>query len=75
MIGDSGVGKSSYLLRLADDTFTTSFISTIGVDFKIINIRVDDQPVKLQVFFLKLKIDVSILVRYGTLQVQRDSEP
>lgn len=32
--GDSGVGKSCLLLRFADDNFTDSYISTIGVDFR-----------------------------------------
>ena len=49
MVGDAGVGKSSFILRLADDVFTNSYISTIGVDFKIINAKVDDQLIKLQV--------------------------
>lgn len=33
LIGDSGVGKSCLLVRFADDTYTDSYISTIGVDF------------------------------------------
>ena len=35
MIGDSGVGKSCLLLRFSDDSFSTNFITTIGIDFKL----------------------------------------
>ncbi|KAG5149688.1 hypothetical protein JHK82_016569 [Glycine max] len=31
LIGDSGVGKSGLLLRFSDGSFTTSFITTIGI--------------------------------------------
>lgn len=31
LIGDSGVGKTCFLLRFADDNFTSSHISTIGI--------------------------------------------
>jgi Ras-related protein Rab-1A len=34
LIADYGVGRSSLLLRYADDTFSDKYISTIGVDFK-----------------------------------------
>ena len=30
LIGDSGVGKTCILFRFSDDTFNTTFISTIG---------------------------------------------
>jgi Ras-related protein Rab-8A len=30
LIGDSGVGKSCLLLRFAEESFTPSFITTIG---------------------------------------------
>eukprot|EP00286_Rhodomonas_abbreviata_P012664 CAMPEP_0181323912 /NCGR_PEP_ID=MMETSP1101-20121128/20057_1 /TAXON_ID=46948 /ORGANISM="Rhodomonas abbreviata, Strain Caron Lab Isolate" /LENGTH=188 /DNA_ID=CAMNT_0023432009 /DNA_START=229 /DNA_END=792 /DNA_ORIENTATION=- len=50
LIGDSGVGKSCLLLRFSDDSFTTSFITTIGIDFKIRNIEQDGKRLKLQIW-------------------------
>lgn len=50
LIGNSGVGKSSLLLRFADDVFHDSFMPTIGVDFKIRTIEVDGKVIKLQIW-------------------------
>ena len=50
LIGDSGVGKSSLLLRFADDSFSENYISTIGVDFRFKTLAVDGKAVKLQIW-------------------------
>ena len=50
LIGDSGVGKSCLLLRFSDDSFTTSFITTIGIDFKIRTIEENGKRLKLQIW-------------------------
>uniref|UniRef100_A0A7S1GR15 Uncharacterized protein n=1 Tax=Cyclophora tenuis TaxID=216820 RepID=A0A7S1GR15_CYCTE len=50
LIGDSGVGKSCLLLRFADDAFTESYISTIGVDFRFRTVKIDKKTVKLQIW-------------------------
>merc|ERR1712216_574849 len=50
LIGDSGVGKSCLLLRFADDVYQESYISTIGVDFKIKTVNLDGQTIKLQIW-------------------------
>ncbi|KAI9025249.1 putative GTP-binding protein ypt1 [Phycomyces nitens] len=50
LIGDSGVGKSCLLLRFADDMYTDSYISTIGVDFKIRTIELEGKAIKLQIW-------------------------
>ena len=50
LIGNSGVGKSALLLRFTEDTFRETFHSTIGVDFKIKNVEMDNKIVKLQIW-------------------------
>ncbi len=45
-----GVGKSCLLLRYSDDSFTSSFITTIGIDFKIKSIMCGESKVKLQIW-------------------------
>ncbi|EMS50201.1 Ras-related protein RABD1 [Triticum urartu] len=50
LIGDSSVGKSCLLLRFADDAYVDTYISTIGVDFKIRTVELDGKSVKLQIW-------------------------
>ena len=49
LIGDSGAGMSCLLLRFADDTYAESYISTIGVNFKMRTIELDGRTIKLQI--------------------------
>jgi len=48
--GESGVGKSSLLLRFTDDTFDNEQAATIGVDFKVKVINIDGSNVKLAIW-------------------------
>ncbi|CBK19727.2 uncharacterized protein [Blastocystis hominis] len=50
MIGDSGVGKTCLLMQYASKTFIKTFITTIGIDFKIKTVNVLGKTVKLQIW-------------------------
>uniref|UniRef100_A0AAY3ZT88 small monomeric GTPase n=1 Tax=Denticeps clupeoides TaxID=299321 RepID=A0AAY3ZT88_9TELE len=50
LVGNSGVGKTSLLFRFTEDVFTTTFISTIGIDFKIKTIELHGKKIKLQIW-------------------------
>lgn len=46
LIGDSGVGKTSLLLRYSDEIFSAT-PCTVGVDFKIKTLKVDSKIIKI----------------------------
>src|SRR5690242_8696286 len=50
LVGESGVGKTSLLMRYTEGSFSDSFISTIGVDFKMKTIEMQDKKVKVQLW-------------------------
>ena len=50
IIGNSGVGKSCLLLRYAEDSFNENFFNTIGVDFKLKNVKHENDIIKLQIW-------------------------
>ena len=50
LVGDSSVGKSCILLRFVDNVFSDSYVSTIGVDFRVKTMEVNDKRVKVQVW-------------------------
>lgn len=73
IIGNSSVGKTSFLFRYADDSFTSAFVSTVGIDFKVKTVFRHDKRVKLQIW-----VSISLLVRYtrdqkGSYNIFRDN--
>ena len=50
IIGESGVGKSSLLIRFTDDTFDPDIGATIGVDFKVKTVDIDGNRMKLAIW-------------------------
>jgi len=50
IIGESGVGKSSLLLRFTDNVFDAEHPATIGVDFKVKTLTINGDRVKLAIW-------------------------
>ena len=50
VVGDSGAGKSSLLLRFCDDQYMPNYISTIGLDFKMKPVEIEGQTIRLQIW-------------------------
>jgi len=46
----AGVGKTSLLIRYSSHSFSPTFITTIGIDFKIKTVNMKGKRVKLQIW-------------------------
>lgn len=50
IIGDSGAGKSCMLMKYTDDIYGEAYMSTIGVDFRIKTLVINNKKIKLQLW-------------------------
>ena len=50
LLGNSDVGKSSLLLRFVDSLWNDAFVPTIGVDFKVKTLEINNKKVKMQIW-------------------------
>lgn len=50
IVGDTGVGKTSILIRFHENQFVLNQKTTIGVDYKAKEIQIMDEMVKLQIW-------------------------
>ena len=48
--GDAAVGKTSFINRITKGVFVTNLSSTLGVDFQVKTIRVDERNIALQLW-------------------------
>ena len=50
LLGNSDVGKSSLILRYVDQVWSDTFVPTIGVDFKVKTLEIDNKQIKMQIW-------------------------
>lgn len=56
IIGNSSVGKTSFLFRYVDDSFTSAFVSTVGIDFKVKTVFRKEKRIKLHIWVSEIRI-------------------
>ena len=50
LLGNSGVGKSSFFIRLFEDSFSETHVPTIGIDFKTKDLIKDKDKIRIQIW-------------------------
>jgi GTPase SAR1 family protein len=78
IVGETGVGKTSLLVRFNENHFIIDQKTTIGVDYKAKEIAIEGDRVKLQVDNTHAScghLQMNSIFRFGTLQVRKGSVP
>jgi len=52
VVGDGAVGKTSLIKQWTEGTFRTDYILTIGSNFAVKSLNIEDKPIKLQIWDL-----------------------
>lgn len=52
VLGDGAVGKTSLIKQWTEGTFRTDYILTIGSNFAVKSLNIEDKPIKLQIWDL-----------------------
>ena len=66
LLGDASVGKSCIITRYVDNTFSQNTMNTIGVEFKLKKIVVDNKNITLQI------VRLNKLIYSGIQQDRKD---
>ena len=71
-VGDTETGKSCLIKRYCEKRFISKYLPTIGVDFGVTNIGIDDKDLKVNLFDLSGHIafkEVIIFLSFYCLQL------
>ena len=49
-LGDTSVGKSSFIIKFIDNRFSINYIATLGFDFKQKKLTINDETIRLKIF-------------------------
>jgi len=50
LLGDSGVGKTCSIIRFFNNSFSDIYPSTLGIDFKIKNVKINDKIISVKIW-------------------------
>ena len=71
-LGDSGVGKTSFIQRFCTDNFKDTFSATIGVDLQVKMLNIDSRVVALQLWdTVESTFAQSLLLTFDTFLCSR----